>query len=102
VNGSSNTNRIRINKLLSNEDKDTPARKLHATNTTKAIAVIQEMNYVPETIIFHVGANDVNEGDSAGNIINKQTILLKTTAEKFPKSNIIMCAIPPQHAQCCN
>jgi lysophospholipase L1-like esterase len=96
--GSSNTNRIRVNKLLSNENKNETTKKLYATNTDKAISNVQDMNYVPEIIIFHVGANDVNEGDSADKIIKKQTMLLKTTTKKLPKSVIILCAIPPQCA----
>jgi hypothetical protein len=94
--GSSNTTRIKPRKLLCHDDKDAVPKKLRATNTAKATSITSDMPYIPETLIFHVGTNDVNDGMSATDIVTSQTVLLKNVAKKLPESQIIWCAIPPQ------
>jgi hypothetical protein len=61
--------------------------------------ILHHNSYQPKITVLHVGANDINDGRSNKDVIERMTllvILVRSAFTKFEESQIVTCAIPYQ------
>ncbi|KAI8502249.1 hypothetical protein Bbelb_198370 [Branchiostoma belcheri] len=93
--GDSNAQKLKPNLLCPNVDMPRPYWSPNLFTTPTVLEELSKENNTPQTVILHVGTNDVM-AKPKDTIISEFEMTVSTTQSLFPDAEIVVSAVPPR------
>jgi len=95
--GDSNAQKLKPSLLSPTADFPKPIWAPTLPDTLTVLEKLSEEQPAPNTVIFHVGTNDV-VSKSKDTVINDFDTAISTTQSLFPNADVVISAVPPRRA----
>ncbi|CAH1273538.1 Hypp5150 [Branchiostoma lanceolatum] len=93
--GDSNAQKLKPDRLSPTADIPKPTWAPTLTTTISALEKLSEEEPTPNTVVLHVGTNDV-VSKSKETVVNEFETVISTTQSLFPLADVVVSAVPPR------